>query len=87
MPQRAMSGVNNQTAKEGKVMTYNICPCKPQCGLREYSSATCHPITQTDWIRRAHDQVFHLACFACDSCARQLSTGEEFGLVCDKVNL
>ena len=48
-------------------------------------SKCCHPITQTDWIRRAHDQVFHLACFACDSCARQLSTGEEFGLVCDKV--
>jgi len=48
-------------------------------------SKCCHPITQSDWIRRAHDQVFHLACFACDSCARQLSTGEEFGLVCDKV--
>jgi hypothetical protein len=44
-------------------------------------SKCCHLITQNDWIRRAGDQVFHLACFACDSCTRQLSTGEEFGLV------
>jgi len=44
-------------------------------------SKCCHLITQSDWIRRAGDQVFHLACFACDSCTRQLSTGEEFGLL------
>ena len=49
-------------------------------------SKCAKPITQSDWIRRAGDQVFHLNCFACDSCARQLSTGEEFGLVGEKVN-
>ncbi|XP_055629210.1 LIM/homeobox protein Awh-like isoform X2 [Toxorhynchites rutilus septentrionalis] len=61
--------------------------CK-QDYVRKYqtSCAKCsRPISPTDWVRRARNFVFHLACFACDSCERQLSTGEQFVIIDDRV--
>lgn len=45
----------------------------------------CRNVAPTDWVRRAKDQVFHLACFSCDQCGRQLSTGEQFAMIDEQV--
>ncbi|KAG4073802.1 hypothetical protein HA402_001026 [Bradysia odoriphaga] len=73
---------------------------QPSCFLRERQvyckadyaknfGAKCSKCTRgissSDWVRRARELVFHLACFACDSCGRQLSTGEQFALLDDRV--
>nr|XP_685757.5 LIM/homeobox protein Lhx6 [Danio rerio] len=44
-----------------------------------------HQVSANDWIRRAGNDIYHLACFACFFCKRQLSTGEEFGLMENQV--
>ena len=34
-------------------------------------------ISPQDLVRKARDRVFHLKCFTCCVCRKQLSTGEE----------
>ncbi|XP_055536664.1 LIM/homeobox protein Awh-like [Wyeomyia smithii] len=61
--------------------------CKPDYA-KTYGAkcARCNQsIAASDWVRRARELIFHLACFACDSCGRQLSTGEQFALADEKV--
>eukprot|EP00057_Strongylocentrotus_purpuratus_P008208 XP_011662682.1 PREDICTED: LIM/homeobox protein Lhx4 isoform X2 [Strongylocentrotus purpuratus] len=40
-------------------------------------------IAPTEIVRRALDNVYHLHCFCCIICTRQLSTGDEFFLMTD----
>ncbi|XP_033096946.1 LIM/homeobox protein Awh-like [Anneissia japonica] len=77
----SLSGHHKCYFKDGQVY------CKIDY-VREFGTkcARCkRGIQSSDWVRRAKHYVFHLACFACDNCKRQLSTGEEFAMMDNRV--
>ncbi len=56
------------------------------CSTFSKKCAKCfRPISSMDWARRAKNLIFHLACFSCDFCDRQLSTGEDFALLAEQI--
>jgi len=56
------------------------------CRSVSFKCSKCQRVLgPTDWVRKARDHMYHLACFACDACKRQLSTGEEFALHDDRL--
>lgn len=57
------------------------------CYNRRYGTkcASCDlGIPPTQVVRRAQENVYHLQCFACTLCSRQLNTGDEFYLMEDR---
>ena len=57
----------------------------PPCRKFGTKCASCgHGIPPSEVIRRANDFVYHLQCFACLICHRQLNTGDEFYLIDDQ---
>ncbi|KAI6181021.1 LIM/homeobox protein Awh [Aphelenchoides besseyi] len=56
--------------------------CK-SCYVQKFQTKCAHcdrQIQPNDWVRRARSFVYHLACFSCNHCKRQLVTGEQFSL-------
>lgn len=57
------------------------------CHFRRYGTkcAGCDlGIPPTQVVRKTQDYVYHLQCFACTICSRQLNTGDEFYLMEDR---
>jgi len=63
-----------------------VCVCVCVCARRRFGtkcSACQQGIPPTQVVRRAQDFVYHLHCFACVVCKRQLATGDEYYLMED----
>lgn len=60
-----------------------ILSCRPDRRFGTKCTACQQGIPPTQVVRKAQDFVYHLHCFACIICNRQLATGDEFYLMED----
>ena len=62
------------------ILRLEICLTVPMLCFRRFGTkcAGCSlGISPSDLVRRARNKVFHLKCFTCMMCRKELSTGEE----------
>lgn len=65
-------------------LTAGVYVCVFTCRRFGTKCASCQQgIPPTQVVRKAQDFVYHLHCFACVMCSRQLATGDEFYLMED----
>ena len=58
-----------------------LTPLPSLCRLFGASCAGCgEVIPPSDVVRRAHENIYHMKCFACVMCGTALNTGDEFYL-------
>ena len=49
-------------------------------GMKTCCAGCVQPIGKDDYVMKARDNVYHVACFSCAICRFQLKTGEQFGM-------
>lgn len=57
------------------IISYCLCPSRRRYGTK--CGGCAQGISPSDLVRKARSKVFHLNCFTCIMCNKQLSTGEE----------
>ena len=62
---------------------FSFFSCCPDRRFGTKCTACQQGIPPTQVVRKAQDFVYHLHCFACVICNRQLATGDEFYLMED----
>ncbi|KAL7829060.1 hypothetical protein SRHO_G00326940 [Serrasalmus rhombeus] len=79
-----MSGTGHLKAKVGRSLASFLWLEGSKHGRFGTKCASCQQgIPPSQVVRKAQDFVYHLHCFSCVMCSRQLATGDEFYLMED----